>query len=438
MMIPDDKIQMLPDIMLRQLSDDPADLSTIGDMTIPLSHHLIYFDDDWRFFRGFLAKLIGDNILANFLEDDSIPKDRVSDLMDSVKEFALSMLADNGNGTNGHANGYKEHALKFAKKYRSLLQSKVEIEIAERGIYYISRGTEETPIFLKRISENTPWFIDTDIAFRNPKHAKELVHRFTDLIAEGVDRHQITKLCFVEKRKGPIGTLLMLSQIVADLDIPAFVYRSPYMDDLSRIKGARPQAHDVVGIVYDAANSGNGLLEVVNYLKAGKNRTQCKVTFAAVVIDHQKEAVDVLREAGVELVSLIKEGEIERLNNHRDIPLEMGRRDTNRRIEKMPRELREETHFRLSNSQQKQAFIRELFSNGIPFASYYGGVYATSFADRRMLEIRGYRFETTAFVNLSSLSLEERNEYKRTSQDEWRSQRDEAIEELLRECDSNP
>jgi orotate phosphoribosyltransferase len=403
----------------QKIVDNPSKLDGIGEVITRISHE-ITDETDYNFFVALVGMLIGENILQNVVEDDSIPSRSIDQLNQSISQYAqciTSLTSDNG---------FKQHATEFGRAYRNVLLAKKRPEIKEGNFFRYYEGTEDRPVFIKTTGDKDARFLDVDLIFSGTEASRKFMAAFVQLIAKAITKHKVTKLCFVEKRKGPLGTLLMLSEVVNRTGVPAFIYRADYMEKIGRIKGSPPLKGENIGIIYDAAFSGAGLEEVIEYIHQS---FESKVCFAAVAIEYDAGANSrLLNNTGVELISLV---EMNNIDNFDVNNAGFSKNECSGTFERSMNALREEVYLKLSYPDEVHGLIKVLLNNKIPHASYYGDIFATSIADKSRLEELGFKFEIVSLMNLSNLSLAERNALKGESRSHWLSTRDSAISELL-------
>ncbi|MFH1956257.1 MAG: hypothetical protein ABIJ28_01245 [Patescibacteria group bacterium] len=88
--------------------------------------------------------------------------------------------------------------------------------------------------------------------------------------------------------------------------------------------------------------------------------------------------------------------------------------------------------FRLKDKVQLDAFIDILFKNEMPFESLPNDIFSISLKDKEQFEQLGFQLEEAEIVNLSTLSLKERNAIKEKCRQNWLANKDEAIKKFLK------
>ena len=97
----------------------------------------------------------------------------------------------------------------------------------------------------------------------------------------------------------------------------------------------------------------------------------------------------------------------------------------------------EEFYFKLKEEEKIPELIGFLIHNRIPHNSYCNDVFSIPKQFLRNLENSGFEFQRAKVINLSDLSLEERNAIKMKSRVYWRENCDKAIDKLLSEYGSS-
>ena len=371
---------------LHEILENPNDLSLIGDITHRLSYEAVKAQTGLDFSQALIAKVLLENLMQNLLEDDCFPSDILDDMRSCIHNFASCLIS------LGSGNGFKDKAEAFGSLYKKILLSKKRPEISNGGPLSYYLGTPNSLLIVKNLDDKDVVFLDTDLIFEKVPSSRSFMYKFIGMIRNAVAKHNVNRLCFIEKRKGPLGTILMVSKVVNEVGIPAFIYRTPYLENIGRIKGVKPDAADNIGIIYDAAITGGGIEEVALHLK---DEFLCNVSFAAVVIDYDDGAGDRLSKIGVELMSLAKKQELGRSQPSEKPACGLSSSET--------------TYFRLKDPQQKEALIKTLFSEKMDFTPYPQRIYAVSCEDRLRLEKLGFILENAQVIDLSKLPQAERN-----------------------------
>jgi len=371
---------------LNGIMGNPGDLSLIGEIAHRLSYEVVTSETGFEFSHGLIVKVLLENLMQNVLEDDSFPVHLLNDIENCIHNLASSLIS------LGNGNGFKDKAGAFGALYKKILVNKKRPEISNGGLLSCYMGTKDSLLIVKSLDDKDVMFCDIDLIFEKVTSSRAFMSDFIEMIGNSITNHNVNRLCFVEKRKGPLGTILMLSQIVNEVETPAFIYRTSYLENIGRIKGAQPGVMDNIGIIYDAAISGGGIEEVALHLQEGFG---CKVSFAAVVIDYDDGAYDRLSKIGVELMSFSKKHELGR-------PRVLETTSCGPSSTQI-------TYFRLKDPSQEPSLIKTLFSEKLKFEPYPRKVYATSCEVRTKLERLGFTFEDIEVVDMSSLPQSERN-----------------------------
>jgi orotate phosphoribosyltransferase len=255
---------------------------------------------------GLSAKNFGEDFLKNVIEDDVVDHDALREALSSLGRYLEKQVKSPGS---------ERESAEVGANYRRLLKSKKrpkERSIGDLDFYVKDEGRE---FIVKDIGDDYRYFLDLDEIFAEPDKATKVIREFSGLVDEMARKYDVNKLCFVEKRKGPLGAILMMSAIIDKTKLPAFIYRSSYLDDRSRIKGATPFPGDRVEIVYDAANTGGGLKEVIEDIDKVYG---AKTEVCVVLYDQMRKNKDgrmakqaLSEDCGVELVSLYNKNLVE-------------------------------------------------------------------------------------------------------------------------------
>src|SRR5258708_32981879 len=129
----------------------------------------------------------------------------------------------------------------------------------------------------------------------------------------------LDRLCFVEKREGPVGTLTLKDLLSLQTGIPAITVRlrSDIPNSVLKIKGTPAEGasgcnvlrpRERVLLVSDVATSGDTVLDAIKIVRDAGGM----VSVAAVLFDREEGAAMRLRSAGVEVKTRNRRSEVER------------------------------------------------------------------------------------------------------------------------------
>jgi hypothetical protein len=91
-----------------------------------------------------------------------------------------------------------------------------------------------------------------------------------------------------------------------------------------------------------------------------------------------------------------------------------------------------ESYFKLKDEGQTDAFLKTLFENRVPHESFPDDTFSISLEDKERFEQLGFHLEEAEFINLSTLSLGDRNAFKEDGRQHCLANRGQAIKELLK------
>ncbi len=276
------------------LFDKPEDLSNIlsfnrkvydlfSESSIPKSDETICYT----------SRLLLDDFLKNVFEGAPVDDKH---LLVTVRAFGEYFL-------NCYDNESKEHLNKYLSHFNKLIFSKKPLSRSERlKGYQFQIDCADAKIIVGNLDGDYPIFPDLDSILSDPDSAKKIIRIFKQKLNKIVDEKNIDKLCFIDKRKGPLGALLLLSSLTSQLGINSCILRSQYLDKVAKIKGSTPMPDDRIAIIYDIANSGSGISEVAKYLYEEHSAI---VKYALVFFDYKHEAKSKLRREGIQLEALL-------------------------------------------------------------------------------------------------------------------------------------
>jgi len=102
----------------------------------------------------------------------------------------------------------------------------------------------------------------------DPRFVNDVVSAFLRNIRELVRTESVTSLCFIEKEVGPVGAISMLSNLVADLGLPASIYRASHWNSRSQVAAYQPKPTDRILLVYDLLVTGDGIAQAAKDLRS--------------------------------------------------------------------------------------------------------------------------------------------------------------------------
>jgi orotate phosphoribosyltransferase len=220
----------------------------------------------------------------------------------TVKKFGLFLMASN----NGTA---QEKLDDYFQSYYKLISSKKTYKTAyvDSFIKFYIEDKQNRMIFGDMKEKPEEIFPDLDSILTQPKSASIIAKKYKNKLEKARDEYGINTLCFIEKRKGPLGALLLQTYLTTELKISSFIYRAGYLDVNARVKGIKPKCNDKIAFVYDLASSGSGIQEPLDFIW----KTYSSVgKYALVFLDYGREAKKRLAKHGLRLDSIYNKTEV--------------------------------------------------------------------------------------------------------------------------------
>lgn len=280
----------------KKILRNPSSNRELGALANELTDSLYFTKDSKEFALGILYKALIDEVLKNAFEDDAITDTKA--YKKAVTNLARSMLAKNPDKR-------EEYLLDFGENFHRMLKSKKFCSIKSiEGVDVYSKS-----VSLKNVNKLSDYLPDLDYILSDPDQSREVKKRLDNELKTRLREHGIDRLCFIEKRKGPIGALLLFDYIVSTYGLPAFIYRTSYIDTLSRIKGQMPMPEENISIIYDLVDGGGGIKKPAEYLR---ENYLCKVPMALVLFDFGHGGKNKLAKEGINLYSLYDKSEFDK------------------------------------------------------------------------------------------------------------------------------
>jgi len=267
--------------LANSLTEVMEDFSVLGKFNAEISHRLSEGKVSEKDYPQLLIyKLLSEEILKNSFEDDSVD-------YKSLREV-ISLLGKSYSNID-KPEVWKKYLIEFGSAYRKLLKTKKHKRtdmIQGYPIYIYEKRSTGGSILLTSSTENLKFFPDMDLIFSDPEAAKRASQEYLSKINDLKKEKRIDRLCFIEKRKGSIGSLTLQPFLTSKTKIPSVIIRASYIDNFSKIKGMYPDVGNKVTLIYDLLNFGNGIAEAAEILK---ERYLCNLTDAIVFFDYERE-----------------------------------------------------------------------------------------------------------------------------------------------------
>lgn len=150
-----------------------------------------------------------------------------------------------------------------------------------------------------------PFFflLDTE-ALRNPK---EITQLYVDAVRELEEEKDIKfhRIAFIEKKFGPIGSLLLCSSILSSLNKKGCIVRLRRENPDAKIIGDIPQNDENICILYDLVVTGREILESTNILR----KYSPNVDYCVVLYEYGKDGKEFLMSKGISIRSILEDNE---------------------------------------------------------------------------------------------------------------------------------
>ena len=250
--------------------------------------------------------LLVEDMLYNIIEENYLKWTKVHLL---IKELGKSLIDLRGSLTESKFKLALENLTGFIKKYRDIVgTSKSFAQAQERTLYLPGKISLKYKVCaidgpLLVAGFRYPFLFDLDSIICDKLTSRIVGDLFKNKIDEVKQKYNISKLCFIEKRYGAVGALLLLSELVKNSGCEAMIYRPRHWNTLCQIYGKRPKKGEKICLIYDLAFTGGALYDAAMYLQ-GKP-FNAKVPSAIVLYDYGFTAREKLSTIGVSLESLI-------------------------------------------------------------------------------------------------------------------------------------
>ena len=269
---------------ITKIKNNPHDTSRLISFVGKLEDTIKSYDMPERYTKWFFASLLIDNFLYNTIEEDKLKYQSRIKLTLSLAESLEKLL----NNKNAEFSIFQPFLIEYQKYIVrgngiSLTNHKINDSIDEANNHeldLVSICDFDGPWNVAGLK--CPYFINIDENLCDPNRNRKLVQAFDKRIK--MYSKEIDWLCFIEKRKGPTGAILLMAQLVYSTGIPALIFRGRHLYTPSKLQGGKPKKGDRVCLLYDLSVTGGVLREVANTLK--QKPFQLNVHRAMVLCDY--------------------------------------------------------------------------------------------------------------------------------------------------------
>lgn len=256
-------------------SDDPNHtfLSALSDMYDEADERIAAHSQDDVFGQAALVRFLTQELLRYAIEDEGID---VRDEAPRVAE-AFSRYFQTSDQT-ALMSAYESIVRKTPIEVRKVL-----MRAPDHGICVYASMPVASDQLIPVSTSTYPIVPVLEETLADPQFCGDLVSVYASTIEQIRSHVHIDRLCFIEKAVGPVGALGLLSSLVDQTCLPAFVYRQRYFTDRGRVSGSRPSQGDSVVLIYDLVVSGHGLKQAAENLE---RKFQVKVVGAVVLLNY--------------------------------------------------------------------------------------------------------------------------------------------------------
>jgi len=233
------------------------------DLIDELQNSLHEMDNPNDFGERYVLGLILERIVFNSVEDKYIPENNFRKVSDSIYAAVKDILDKKEEMPRPIVNVLDAYKKEIVDKQ---LPVRKEIKIPLDGHSVICDVADLEGGEFRVSSYPFPYVINIDKNLSDPKRCKAVSNAFLKKIKEVDKRERIDKLCFVEKKKGPVGALPLLPLLVEKTGKKACIYR-PHTDHKIKFSGLPPEPGENICIVYDLVVSGDGIVDTANSIK---------------------------------------------------------------------------------------------------------------------------------------------------------------------------
>jgi hypothetical protein len=276
--------------------------------------------DPKQYLLPYIMSLIGDRIIELSIEDNYVPYRKMKEIYKTVIKNYKQLLTDSEKISLPE---------EFTKIFDSFREAHIETKKPtkkDRLKRYILTDTDndllkqnfKVKMYLAPMdgpyqisSWYYPYLLDLDANLSDPKIASNILDGFYELYKIAKKERGINKLCFIRKRKGPLGAVLTAGGLVEKTKNPSLFYTQRHFSTDSRLNGSLLEDNDEISIIYDLAVSGSGISNCGNFLLEEAKRQKLKnvkVNSAIVFCDYGRNAQDEISSSlkGAKLYSITK------------------------------------------------------------------------------------------------------------------------------------
>jgi len=288
--------------LAKKWEKNPSNLEKYVEVLSDLQLSIFREDDPKVFGQKLITYLIMEYTLYNITEEDYCYKEDTDKVFKSLATALIDIH-------NGHPiklpKSYEKYFIEFKKAvWKNPLYTE-EVTLPQHDNIKV----QKTDAFRgeNRVSTSTSSFLlNMDFLFSNPLTLDKIMEKADKTIE--LIKGDFNKFCFIEKRKGPVGSPLAMGLFVQRYKIPAVIYRPRHLNPLACISGGELFPEDKLCLVYDISFSGDGLKEAAEQIRKGVGS---ETKHALVIADLQDKAEENLKSVHVTLHSLYKISEAE-------------------------------------------------------------------------------------------------------------------------------
>lgn len=247
-------------------------------------------DDESLSTISFVYNAVLEKMLYNVVEEDYVEGKCLGKLSEDIGK-ALEEVEEEAEESSleKYFDKHFDKLRDVVLSYKEALEKKGEtktilLDTEKYGELKIDVATGHGDIQVSSVS--FPYLVNLDSNLCNPEGESVVLDGFKDEIESVKD--DVDAFCFIEKIKGPVGALSLLSMTKAETNHPILIYRPRHDDEESKYQGAETELkkNDNVCIIYDLAVTGGGLLEAKESIENYFSESDVKVTDAIVLCDY--------------------------------------------------------------------------------------------------------------------------------------------------------